>query len=227
VWKLRLKVFIQNGVNSASRLYNIHYFVIALLCIIQTQRWVFFPMFCACYRSVQSLLSSRLLSRNVKVKIYKTMFRAVFWVILPCKMIVIRDEWWWRQYAPLKRRSTIILHGSITQKTALNIILAAMRTWNHTYMKQVCSHESTWGLSHTDILCKLQCASKFNQFNFLRESFLPMLQQLLDETWMKRTFIPTSAVMLANLHLVHMTWVLLSTSSMLWWLCFSFTVSNS
>jgi hypothetical protein len=30
--------------------------------------------------------------------------------------------WWWRQYAPLKRRSTIILHGSTTQKTALNII---------------------------------------------------------------------------------------------------------
>jgi hypothetical protein len=29
---------------------------------------------------------------------------------------------------PLKRRSTIILHGSTTQKTALNIILAAVRT---------------------------------------------------------------------------------------------------
>jgi len=28
--------------------------------------------------------------------------------------------WWWRQYTPLKRRSTIILHGSIIQKTALN-----------------------------------------------------------------------------------------------------------
>jgi hypothetical protein len=27
----------------------------------------------------------------------------------------------WRQYAPLKRRSTIVLHGSITQKTVLNI----------------------------------------------------------------------------------------------------------
>jgi hypothetical protein len=34
---------------------------------------------------------------------------------------------WWRQYAPLKRRSTIILHGSISQKTILNIILAAMK----------------------------------------------------------------------------------------------------
>jgi hypothetical protein len=30
-------------------------------------------------------------------------------------------------HAPLKRRSTIILHGSTTQKTALNIILAAVR----------------------------------------------------------------------------------------------------
>jgi hypothetical protein len=36
--------------------------------------------------------------------------------------------------APLKRRSTIILHGSITQKTALNIILAAVRTLNLTQL---------------------------------------------------------------------------------------------
>jgi hypothetical protein len=41
------------------------------------------------------------------------------WIIHP---------WWWRQHVPLKRRSTIILHGSTTQKTALNIILAAVRT---------------------------------------------------------------------------------------------------
>jgi hypothetical protein len=32
----------------------------------------------ACYHSVQSLLSSRLLYRNVKVKIYKTMILPVF-----------------------------------------------------------------------------------------------------------------------------------------------------
>jgi hypothetical protein len=37
------------------------------------------------------------------------MFRAVFWDILPCK------------------RSTIILHGSITQKTALNMIIYLLR----------------------------------------------------------------------------------------------------
>jgi hypothetical protein len=40
----------------------------------------------------------------------------------------------WRQYAPLKRRSTIILHGSISQKTTLNFILAAVRTCNLTYL---------------------------------------------------------------------------------------------
>jgi hypothetical protein len=35
---------------------------------------------------------------------------------------IIRDDHQrWRQYAPLKRRSTIILHGSISQKTTLNI----------------------------------------------------------------------------------------------------------
>jgi hypothetical protein len=33
---------------------------------------------------------------------------------------LIPHPWWWRQYAPLKRRSTIILHGSITKKTVLN-----------------------------------------------------------------------------------------------------------
>jgi hypothetical protein len=31
----------------------------------------------------------------------------------------VYHPWWWRQYAPLKRRSTIILHGSISQKTTL------------------------------------------------------------------------------------------------------------
>jgi hypothetical protein len=43
------------------------------------------------------------------------------------------SPWWWRQYAPLKRRSTIILHGSTSKKTILNFILAAMRTWNLTH----------------------------------------------------------------------------------------------
>jgi hypothetical protein len=71
------------------------------------------------------------------------MFRIVFWDVLPCKIIVdrrfrvhtasiITHPWWWRQYAPLKRRSTIILQGSTSQKTILNIILAAVRTWNLT-----------------------------------------------------------------------------------------------
>jgi hypothetical protein len=32
----------------------------------------------------------------------------------------LTHPWWWRQYALLKRRSTIILHGSISQKTILN-----------------------------------------------------------------------------------------------------------
>jgi hypothetical protein len=34
----------------------------------------------------------------------------------------LKHPWWWRQYAPLKRRSTIILRGSISQKTTLNSI---------------------------------------------------------------------------------------------------------
>jgi hypothetical protein len=37
----------------------------------------------------------------------------------------------------LKPRSTIILHGSTSQKTILNIILAAVRTWNLTLLKKL------------------------------------------------------------------------------------------
>jgi hypothetical protein len=45
-----------------------------------------------CYRSVQSLLSSRLLSRNVKVKIYKTIILPV--VLYGCKTwsLTLREE---------------------------------------------------------------------------------------------------------------------------------------
>jgi hypothetical protein len=40
--------------------------------------------------------------------------------------------WWWRQYAPLKRRSTSTrLHGAIFQKTII-FMLATMKTWNIT-----------------------------------------------------------------------------------------------
>jgi hypothetical protein len=34
----------------------------------------------------------------------------------------LKSSGWWRQYVPLKRRSTIILHGSTSQKTILNIM---------------------------------------------------------------------------------------------------------
>jgi hypothetical protein len=46
----------------------------------------------ACYHSVQSLLSSRLLSRNVKVKIYKTIILPV--VLYGCETwsLVLRDQ---------------------------------------------------------------------------------------------------------------------------------------
>jgi hypothetical protein len=46
--------------------------------------------------------------------------------------------WWWREHAPLKRLSASTwLHGDISQKT-LNFILAAVRTWNLTYMQVTC-----------------------------------------------------------------------------------------
>jgi hypothetical protein len=71
-------------------------------------------------------------SSGLKIKKYME-FRIVFWDVLPCKIIVDRR---FRGTCCLHhqgfRSSTIILHGSISQKTTLNIILAAVRTWNLT-----------------------------------------------------------------------------------------------
>jgi hypothetical protein len=53
------------------------------------------------------------------------MFRIVLWDVLPCKMIVdrrFRGAYCLHHQGPLKRRSTIILHGSTSQKTVLNVL---------------------------------------------------------------------------------------------------------
>jgi hypothetical protein len=46
----------------------------------------------ACYHSVQSLLSYRLLSRNVKVKIYKTIILPVVWYGCKTWSLTLREE---------------------------------------------------------------------------------------------------------------------------------------
>jgi hypothetical protein len=69
------------------------------------------------------------------------MFRIVFWDILPCKLIV--DRRFRDAYCLHDGRSTIILHGSISQKTILNIILAAVRTWNLTHAGSSNNHSAT------------------------------------------------------------------------------------
>jgi hypothetical protein len=46
----------------------------------------------ACYHSVQSLLSSRLLSRNIKVKIYKTLILAVVFYGCETWSVALREE---------------------------------------------------------------------------------------------------------------------------------------
>jgi hypothetical protein len=56
------------------------------------------------------------------------MFRIVFWDVLPCKINVVRSfilppRSGMRLYPPLNRRSKIILHGSTSQKTVLNILI--------------------------------------------------------------------------------------------------------
>jgi hypothetical protein len=47
----------------------------------------------ACYRSVQSLLSSHLLSRNVKVKIYKTIILPVVLYVCETWSLTLREEY--------------------------------------------------------------------------------------------------------------------------------------
>jgi hypothetical protein len=65
------------------------------------------------YKLRRSVRTKRYFVRFQVLTAASMMFRIVFWDVLP--------YWWWRQYAPLKRRSTIILHGSTSQKTILNI----------------------------------------------------------------------------------------------------------
>jgi hypothetical protein len=67
----------------------------------------------------------------------------VFWNVAPCSY---ESPWWWRQYAPLKRRSTYTwLHSSTSQKT-LNCILAAVRSWNLTHCLPLQSWSEPWSL---------------------------------------------------------------------------------
>jgi hypothetical protein len=50
-----------------------------------------------------------------------------------CILLPSSLPWCWRQYAPLKRRSTPTrLHGTTSQKDLI-FILTAVRTWNLTY----------------------------------------------------------------------------------------------
>jgi hypothetical protein len=79
---------------------------------------------------------------------HKSQFRIVFWDVLPCKIIVDR-----------RFRGTYCLHHPwwcTSQKTILNIILAAVRTWNLIY-KSVFTIYSyaiyTWLLSFQIMTC--------------------------------------------------------------------------
>jgi hypothetical protein len=72
--------------------------------------------------------------RNGRKSTYFRDFRIVFWDVLPCKIIVGRR---FRGTCCLHHWPTIILHGSTSQKAILNFILAAVRTWNLTYFREL------------------------------------------------------------------------------------------
>jgi hypothetical protein len=75
----------------------------------------------ACYHSVQNLLSSRLLSKNVKVRIYKT-------IILP--VILYGCETWYLTVRE-QHRLRVKKKGVKSQKTAF-FIVTAVKTSNLT-----------------------------------------------------------------------------------------------
>jgi hypothetical protein len=84
-------------------------------------------------------------------------FRIVFWDVLPCKIIV--DRRFRGSVLPPSSLMTIILHGSTSQKTILNFILAAVRTLNltvHLRFTQPTMYASTRKvLSFTQLSCLL------------------------------------------------------------------------
>jgi hypothetical protein len=94
-----------------------------------------------------------------------------------------RSRWWWRQYAPLKRRSSPRrLHEAISRKVFI-FKIAAVRTWNLTYITvftRVCHW--TWA-------GWIQCRREDDR---LRTAFLELtIVLLLICSWNLLYFLPT------------------------------------
>jgi hypothetical protein len=78
---------------------------------------------------------------ELKKKVLFQMFRIVFWDVLPCKIIVDRRF----------RGAYCLHHQGSSQKTILNIILAAVRTWNLTYFSRVLPKEKIFLLVPSEL----------------------------------------------------------------------------
>jgi hypothetical protein len=99
--------------------------------------------------------------------------RIVFLDVLPCKIIVdrrLRRTCFLHHQGWVKRRSTIILHGSTSQKTILNFILAAVRTWNLTWNEQFrISHDEEisdlYGSASIGKICNRRMGVKHGLYN--------------------------------------------------------------
>jgi hypothetical protein len=57
----------------------------------------------------------------LRVSLTVIIYGYVRFQVLTAASMMMTHPWWWTQYAPLKRRSTIILNGSTSQETILNI----------------------------------------------------------------------------------------------------------
>jgi hypothetical protein len=90
----------------------------------------------------------------------------------------ITHPWWWRLYALLKRRSTIILHGSISQKKTLNI-----NPEFSTYTSQGKEHISMTRSGSKPAILEVQCSGPRDHYARYLIQQSPWIRLFSETTW--------------------------------------------
>jgi hypothetical protein len=133
--------------------------------------------------------------------------RPWFWCSELSSGLHCRAKWLSTDLSEVRTASIIILHGSTTQKTALNIILAAVRTWNLTTLVL-----PTYRVNHKPVELKrgkVSFVSSSHYFNISFTFFVPLSHTFLLPRSFPISFsfeqwkIPTIR---ATSHLLYATW---------------------
>jgi hypothetical protein len=105
----------------------------------------------------QAFVWTELTIRNVRFQALTAasmMFRVVFWVILPCKMIVDRrfrgayclhHQWWWRLYCRVKWLSTNVQRCVLPPSSMMmEVILPCKMIVDQRFRGVYCLHHQWW-----------------------------------------------------------------------------------